>query len=297
MALYEAFCEWVRLCDSGKCTPEHQLDLHKAASQWNWGENQNLLRNWLKQWSGWEPEHFGRGLWLRCESTFKGRREEKNRGFENAHQEGRDAARTARSFNSFLSKGLNWDLSRSILKEIKNSDFERQLPEDPEGHSPQEAATLETWLGGLKGADTDLDRDLRARIRETVAVQSVENWLSEGRRRTLFYFCAKIKTRTFALNDARFTADRWRQLGLPGNQGERYAVMRRFESELGTFLVQTARESLATPFVQATDVDVFEARTAAGILLTDFFDRHENFLPENLRTLVLEILGNPPENE
>jgi hypothetical protein len=281
MALYNAFCEWVRLCDSGRCTEQVQQELHAAANRWPNPANAEYVRQ-----SGWPQEEMGRRLWLEVEITFKGVREEKLRRLENAHGDHLPTDRVEKNFNSFLRKRLNWELGARIKArgQIAATD---QTADDDFMWAP---AALQTWLED-RPDDPALIQEISERLQMVNAHETVSQWLSKGRRGTLFFVCEQIK-----LNDARFSQQNWRDIDLPGNQGERYAVMHHFKADLAKELHSIARASLATTFIRTEDVDVFEAQIGAQILLQHFFTQRATFLPENTRQVFLQILGNQPLN-
>ncbi len=277
-----ALYQWQETCDSTKCSVQNQDELHTKARSWV-GSKGGKLWDWLQSKTN-DPRDWGRIAWCETERSFVGKLEAKHSMFEKASTP--DVRHPAAKVYEFLKQRCAWDFGRVV-------DIDTRLERASVAPAPDqtldelvEKASAQLYFTPSGDSDVPVE-EIRLRL-ETAGVTE-RLWSSlELSQQALLY----LWTKDIRLNDRKIQPEHWQAVGLPMGQAARYERRNQLINTIHERAFALSRDSLATPWLKAKDVDPLEIRAACGILLKEVLARAENqIFPEVFRQAVFLAAG------
>lgn len=277
-----ALYQWQETCDSTKCSAQNQVELHAKARSWV-GSQGGKMWNWLQSKTN-DPKNWGRIAWCETERSFVGKLEAKHSMFERASTP--DVRDPAAMVHEFLKQRCAWDFGRVV-------DIDTRLERVSASFEPDQ--TLDelvdkapAHLDFTPSGDSDVPVDeIRLQLETAGATEKIWSSLELSQQALLYLW-----TRDIRLNDVRIQPEHWAAVGLPRGQAARYERRNRLIQTIQEKAFAISRDSLATPWLKAKDVDPLEIRAACGILLKEVLARAEKQdFPEVFRKAVFSAVG------
>lgn len=277
-----ALYQWQETCDSTKCSAQNQGELHARACSWV-GPKGGKLWNWLQSKTN-DPGNWGRIAWCETERSFLGKLEAKHSMFEKASKE--EVRNPAAWVYDFLKKRCAWSFARVVDIDTK---LERVSASPEPGQTIeelQEKASAHLYFTPSGDSDVPVD-EICLRLEKARASEQLWSTLDLSQRALLHLWKKDIR-----LNDRNIQPEHWQAVGLPKGQAARYERKNRLINTIQERAFALSRDSLATPWLKAKDVDPLEIRAACGILLKEVLARAEmQGFPEGFREAVFLAVG------
>jgi hypothetical protein len=281
MALIDALLEWLKTCDSAKCTEEHQSELHSMSA--NWFKNPKMnprIVNWFKYSNS--ERNWGKVAWIQTEATFVGKLEEKHRAYENATRP--EISSTEGQLHNFLKTRFVWDFGKFAKKDLLIEERRQQPPVPGDNNKrdeldPLDQETVYRWQTAFQQDEVNTNL-IAERINETNVIQGLQ--LQDGDWSLLLLLSMDLK-----LNEASLSNEHWKTGGLPTGKTQRYQRRDGLLSQI----TGAARKALSSQFVEPKHVDVVDAFVASRMILKQLFQLAEQKAPEKFRARVFEIVN------
>ena len=277
-----ALYQWQETCDSTKCSVQNQVELHTKARSWV-GPKGGKVWNWLQSKTN-DPKDWGRIAWCETERSFVGKLEAKHSMFEKASAP--DVRDPAAKVHEYLKQRCAWDFGRVVDVDTKLEGV--SASPEPEQTSDELVENAFARLHFTLSRESDVPVDeIRGWLETTGATETLWSTLALSQKALLYLWTKDIR-----LNDERIRPEHWEAVGLPRGQAARYVRWTNLITTVREQAFTLSRDSLATPFVEAKDVDPLEVRTACSILLQGILARaEEQDFPENFREAVFLAVG------
>jgi hypothetical protein len=202
-----------------------------------------------------------------------------------------DVRDPAAMVHEYLKQRCAWDFGRSVKIDTKLEGVSAAPGHDQTPDEFVEDALARFNFAPFPELYSEQDEQrIRVQLKKTGAAEKLWSPLELSQWALLYLW-----TREIRLNDERIRPEHWDAVGLPKGQSARYERMNKLIKMIQEGVFTVSRDSLATSFKNAKDVDPLDVQTACEILIQDIFVRAEeqNF-PENFRDAVFSAVEQQP---
>jgi len=197
-----------------------------------------------------------------------------------------DVRDPAAKVHEYLKQRCAWDFGRVVDIDTR---LERvSASPEPEQTSDELLENASAHLYLTPSGDSDVPADeIRLRLETAGATEKLWSSLELSQQALLYLW-----TRDIRLNDRRIQPEHWAAVGLPRGQASRYERRNQLIQTIQEKAFALSRDSLATSWLKAKDVDPLEIRAACSILLQGVLTRAEmQSFPEDFHEAVFSAVG------